>query len=662
VRIKVKNFVTYTNATFNCGPSLNMIIGPNGTGKSTLVCAICLGLGSKTSVLGRAKAIGEYVKHGSREAEIEVELAAKEGQTDNIVIQHTIKREGNKSFWKVNDRQTTHKEVMTLVRSLNIQVDNLCQFLPQDRVVEFAQMTPVGLLESTQKAAAEEHMTVWHTQLKELGSQRINMQATHTEREKQLDALEKRQAQQQSEVDRMRERKGLMTRLQALEMARPALRYRIEKEKWDEMKQTKRQYEAELRALTTQVAPALREVETKEKHVRQLKEAVNEAEGIYKRFDQETEKKCTAVEKKKTEITECETEHNTEVAAHKSRRTELNRLETQIRNMQNAYDNEPVEFDASFYNAQIREKDQQIRDLRNQAEAIKGQENEIKLRAQSKRSEWDEAKRELSDLQTASGQQLNRLRKLSEDTAKALVWIRKNPQAFKDKIYGPPLIECTVKDPRYASAVESLMSKGDFLCLTATNKDDWNTLRAVCQNQLKLKDIHQRVANRPLSFWESPMSKEDLVAHGLEEFAIDLVQGPEPILSMLCDSARLHRTGVSLHNSTDEQFERLKESTVQNWVAGRSSYRVNRRREYGPSAVSTVVIQVKQATQWTSAGVDTEAQRLAQLRMKDIERGLAELDDERSPIEGELKKLKAQQDTLDEQKVSWVLYVASAVC
>lgn len=45
VRVKLTNFVTYTAAEFHLGPSLNMIIGPNGTGKSTLVCAICLGLG-----------------------------------------------------------------------------------------------------------------------------------------------------------------------------------------------------------------------------------------------------------------------------------------------------------------------------------------------------------------------------------------------------------------------------------------------------------------------------------------------------------------------------------------------------------------------------------------------------------------------------------------
>ena len=50
VRVKLTDFVTYTLAEFFPGPRLNMVIGPNGTGKSTLVCAICLGLGWPPSV------------------------------------------------------------------------------------------------------------------------------------------------------------------------------------------------------------------------------------------------------------------------------------------------------------------------------------------------------------------------------------------------------------------------------------------------------------------------------------------------------------------------------------------------------------------------------------------------------------------------------------
>lgn len=49
---------TYDYAEVWPGPNLNMIIGANGTGKSSIVCAICLGLAGKTAILGR----GDKVK------------------------------------------------------------------------------------------------------------------------------------------------------------------------------------------------------------------------------------------------------------------------------------------------------------------------------------------------------------------------------------------------------------------------------------------------------------------------------------------------------------------------------------------------------------------------------------------------------------------------
>lgn len=44
VRVQLRNFVTYDYVEFSPGPYLNMILGPNGTGKSSIACAICLGL------------------------------------------------------------------------------------------------------------------------------------------------------------------------------------------------------------------------------------------------------------------------------------------------------------------------------------------------------------------------------------------------------------------------------------------------------------------------------------------------------------------------------------------------------------------------------------------------------------------------------------------
>ena len=65
---------TYESVEFRTGPSLNVIIGPNGTGKSAIVCAICLGLAGKTSWLGRASSPADFIRYGMNRGIIELEL------------------------------------------------------------------------------------------------------------------------------------------------------------------------------------------------------------------------------------------------------------------------------------------------------------------------------------------------------------------------------------------------------------------------------------------------------------------------------------------------------------------------------------------------------------------------------------------------------------
>lgn len=60
------------------------------------------------------------------------------------------------------------KQVDDVVSGLNIQVDNLCQFLPQDKVGNFAQLSPQELLRETEKAAGTETMLSLHDKLIDL--------------------------------------------------------------------------------------------------------------------------------------------------------------------------------------------------------------------------------------------------------------------------------------------------------------------------------------------------------------------------------------------------------------------------------------------------------------------------------------------------------------
>ena len=65
----------------------------------------------------------------------------------------------------VTGLEAPQAEVQELIRELNIQFDNLCQFLPQDRVVSFARMDAYELLAATQKAIGDSTLYDQHQDL-----------------------------------------------------------------------------------------------------------------------------------------------------------------------------------------------------------------------------------------------------------------------------------------------------------------------------------------------------------------------------------------------------------------------------------------------------------------------------------------------------------------
>lgn len=50
VSLRMVNFLSYEDAFVQFGPRLNVVMGPNGTGKSTLVCAMALVLAGSPKV------------------------------------------------------------------------------------------------------------------------------------------------------------------------------------------------------------------------------------------------------------------------------------------------------------------------------------------------------------------------------------------------------------------------------------------------------------------------------------------------------------------------------------------------------------------------------------------------------------------------------------
>ena len=271
VRVACENFVTYDAVEFCPGPYLNMIIGPNGTGKSTVVCAIALGLGWKPAILGRAKDVASFVKLGHESGWVEIELQGFPGQ-ENVVIRRVMFRESSSSDWVLNGRAASAKEINDAVVQFHIDIGNLCTFLPQDKVADFARMSPPRLLQETQRISGHPQLIEWHMQLIELGHTLGRLQMRLDQDRHEHDHLEQRNTVLERDVRRYEERQDLEKRAALLQLHVLFAKYREAKERYDAARADREEAKGKLRSQMREVEPVERELRSTEEQSSALRE------------------------------------------------------------------------------------------------------------------------------------------------------------------------------------------------------------------------------------------------------------------------------------------------------------------------------------------------------------------------------------------------------
>ncbi|KAF2655795.1 P-loop containing nucleoside triphosphate hydrolase protein [Lophiostoma macrostomum CBS 122681] len=625
VRVKLKNFVTYTAAEFHPGPSLNMVIGPNGTGKSTLVCAICLGLGWDPKNLGRAKDIGEFVKHGSNEAEIAIELAAGPQHGENPVIYRKITKQGNKSKFEINGQSATQKKVVKLAKEFSIQIDNLCQFLPQDRVVEFSQLTPVALLRETLRAAAPEHMVVWHEQLKDFRSEEKRLEIEHTKEDAHLRQLQTKQNATREDVERHNEREKHVKRFNALKRSRPIIESNMIKKQLAVVGEERDKAKLELDQLKAEVAPIRIAQEASRSYCDQVRVIRDQREAHVGSATTQVHKLMADFKAGQDTITDFSTRIEAEKTGEKQRRQDVKRLEGVIASYDRAMQERPVEVDEAAFIEQRKQfraimsvSERRDPELLEEMTNCIAQANDIKQVIQNQENSR-------KNLETQSGQQANLLQRVSSDTARGWNWIQKNLHTLKlqGEVHGPPILTCSVENPRFAAIVENHLRPGDTTAITCTNGQDAQLIsKKLLGPEMGLHHVSIRTVPRGLAYYRNPLTREELRELGFEGWALDYIQGPDPVLAMLCDGAGLHRAAYAPNQLSEEQHKAVEQSPIATWIAGRHKYRVTRRKEYGQT--STRVVPLVKAKYFTDQPVDMQKRHELDEAIQDSKTKLAE--------------------------------------
>uniref|UniRef100_A0A0E0PS93 Structural maintenance of chromosomes protein 5 n=1 Tax=Oryza rufipogon TaxID=4529 RepID=A0A0E0PS93_ORYRU len=219
--------MTYDHLTCRPGPRLNLVVGPNGSGKSSLVCAIALALAADPAILGRASSVAAFVKRGEDSGHVKISLR---GNTPDHKLCITRKVDtNNKSEWQLDGTTVPKKEVIDLIKKFNIQVNNLTQFLPQDRVCEFAKLTPIQLLEETEKAVGDPNLPIQHRQLIDRSKELKILQVAVKQKEQTLNNLKALNAELEKDVERVRQRDRLLKKKKL-----PWLKYDMKKKEYKE--------------------------------------------------------------------------------------------------------------------------------------------------------------------------------------------------------------------------------------------------------------------------------------------------------------------------------------------------------------------------------------------------------------------------------------------
>ncbi|KAK0615797.1 SMC5-like protein [Bombardia bombarda] len=667
LRVKLENFVTYEKAEFTLGPNLNMVIGPNGTGKSSLVCAICLGLGYNSSVLGRASAYGEFVKHGKDESEIEIELQKRPGDADNFVVGLCIRREDNSRKFTINSNRATLKDIQQLMKSLRIQIDNLCQFLPQDKVAEFAGLSPVDLLEKTLQAAAPQEMIKWQKDLKEYFKEQKDAQRITRESNEHLRKMEARQQVLQADVEKLRERKEIQTNIATLEKVRLIVKYNEARRQYGEIKKQKKESERHLKRLQDSAAPSLQAVDRKQDYQAKVQTVVEHRKVALRSAESTADEAVARIEAAESQSQELSTKHEAEKAGFAAKKQELARLRKKITDMEASYKQAPKSYDPVEHNRKIREQEHLQRDKGTEAADAGAEAARIRSIATEKNKELKKLLNEIALLESQQGQLLNQLRRISPDVAKGWEWLRENQGNFDKEVFGPPILTCSVNDSRYSDLVQSVLQQDDFLCFTAQTREDHKKLSDQFYGSMGLS-VTIRSCFTAYSSFKPPLPKADLVKLGLDGYVTDYLDGPEPVLAMLCSEKRLHASAVSLSDISDKEFESIEQSErISQFAAGKQLYRITRRREYGPGAVSTRVTQFQKGRFWADQPSEATEQTDLRRKLDEIKGEIGELkvtydektalketlDRERDEIRELISELRKQKNELQREWSKW---------
>ena len=470
---------------------------------------------------------------------MEIELFVPDDE--NVIITRRWNQD-NKSSWSVGGRKVGPKEVEKLVAHFRIQVDNLCQFLPQDKVHDFSRQNSKGLLDSTVDAVGDQELKKRHLELKELQKNLLQGEDLF-ERKRQMLQEKREQGQRlEEEVKAFEEKNAIERKIQLLEGRLAWSKVKEVQRETKGKKDVKEDKEKKLAREEAKMNPlkiSLKEAEKKKQTLKVKIEAEvlkgKEGRGKAMTHSKNIEKFEEQIKGLDEELEEIARREEDKLENIQGKKNLIAELEAEFHSMEEGEVVGPQQIDQA--RREVHQRQRAVEDLQGERENIIH--NVKGLQASKGRLQHD-----LAELNNVDKQKLQVLKNKNDDAHRACLWLRDHLDQFRGEVHEPFIMCGNVTDPANAMYVENTVNHRDLTAFFFSDAEDMNNFLRITRQEKGWKKVSAVQADQVSTAYVPEVPGSSLEQYGFVSYVREMVTGPDNVVAFLCHNYNIHKVAV----------------------------------------------------------------------------------------------------------------------
>lgn len=633
--------------------------------QSTILCAMCLGLGGEPRLLGRASEIETFVANGHDEGMIEVEVVNTNPGESNPIIVRTIRRGGSpKSSFTWNGNAISPKAVReTCLNQFNITVDNMCTFLPQDRVGSFSGFDSKQLLLETEKSLSASR-ALYHTHMELINDQEemkggVNRKANLEEQYERLQTESKRLERAK---DLMEERNLAVAQADLLRKKKLWLEFDHIMAQVEEKKAVKAEMKTKLRQMNQELAPLQAAFEEATQREQQLRVESDKHDKDRRQHQREMETQSKKYEAHDDKIESIIQELVALDANREVKQKKVDDFRVKVEEFRESLSQYPP-VETLQEEVQQAKKEQQA--TLPKYDAAK---KEVAALVQESREAEDEAKRadtKLKKMQDEKARRRERIFRQEPNLQKVSNWLNENRSKFRKEVVGPIMCEITSRSQETAAYLEQHVANATLKSFIVQCKEDYELLYRSVRERLGIP-INISLIDRitPIQRMYSDQKYDTLKReHGVLGYLDETFTAPDVVVQALRNSSSIEKVlvgGKSTQKSVDDKglleylaqpedgTNQLKASCIfttgdghmaQKYTSGVSRY----------SQKKTMKVDYVKPAKWLAPGVSDEAKDQAKELFETLNKKFHEIRPQLEQAEANLAEIQRSAQQLREE-------------